>query len=67
LEAAKLLYPADVDLAQSYRPVRGRAAARDRMLHRFQGWSMLVSLSAIAETADRARQHLATHGARRSA
>jgi hypothetical protein len=67
LEAARLLYPADVDLAKSYRPARGRAAARERMQQRFEGWSMLVSLAAIADTADRARQQLAAQGARRSA
>jgi hypothetical protein len=37
------------------------------MQKRFEGWLMLVSLAAIADTADRARQQLAAQGARRSA
>jgi hypothetical protein len=59
IDAAKLLYPRDLELATAYQRERGRVRARDRMQHRYEGWRLLVSLATIAETADRCRQQLA--------
>jgi hypothetical protein len=64
MDAAKLLYPADFAVATDFRVRKGRAKARLRMAHRYEGWVLLVSLASLATTADQARQQLAVHGVR---
>ena len=59
MQAARLLYRTDFDLATSWSPVRGRKMARARMQHRYEGWRLLVSLAALANSADLARKQIA--------
>jgi hypothetical protein len=65
MRATCLLYRDDYDLATAWRQTKGRTAARARMQHRYEGWRLLTSLAALAESADLARKQIAAATERR--
>lgn len=58
MRSARLLWPDDAVLATRYSPERGRAAARRRMAHRYEGWSMLRTLAQLEADAREAAAQL---------
>jgi hypothetical protein len=65
MQAARLLYPDDYALTQTYPAKRGRKMARLRMQHRYEGWRLLTSLASLADSADLARKQIAAQGMNR--
>jgi len=58
VDGARMVWPEDVELARSYAPRKGRAAARERMARRYDGWMLLRKLDAMATACAKASEQL---------